>query len=387
MAERNLKLFYFIEAFTALALGIIIPAYVVYFREFGVTLFEVAVLAAVFEGTILVFELPTGKFADRFGRKLSTTVGLFLLGASGLVFNRWLSFIGFLVAEIIFGLAETFISGALEALIVDSLDAESKEGRLSRIFANRTIFRNIGLLTGMVAGGYLAGLAIGALFLPVVLAAVIALIGSLFLREPQTREYKAAATESYSIGKLFEIVKSNRLILGLFAVGLMANFAFEPADQYWQVLMDEIKGIDVRLFGFLTGAGLVLTAILARITERYFRRPTLFFAWVFIIVAGGFVMASEMSIYPAIAGLIAFFSLKSLIQPVFSTNLNIEYSTINRATFLSSFNLTCSIGEVAAALAAGLAVTFLGVPYLFLAAAVVAPIIIVVFRLILLKSR
>lgn len=387
MAERNLKLFYFIEAVTALALGIIIPAYVVYFREYGVSLLEVAVLAAVFEGTILAFELPTGKFADRFGRKLSSMVGLFLLGLSGLVFNRFLSFYGFLAAEILFGLAETFISGALEALVVDGLEEESKKTRLSRIFANRTIFRNGGLLIGMIAGGYLAGLAIETLFLPVVVIAVIALGASLFLREPKSREYRVAAAKTYSLKQLFDIVKGNRLILGLFAVGLLANFAFEPADQFWQVLLHEIRGIDIRLFGFLTGTGLVLTAILARLTERYYRRPTIFFTVVFVLVAMGFIAASKMAVYPAIAGLIAFFSLKSLIQPVFSTNLNLEYAAMNRATFLSSFNLTCSIGEVAAALAAGLMVTFLGVPNLFLAAAVVAPIIIVVFRLILLKSR
>ncbi len=164
----------------SLAGGIILPAYVVYFRKFDITLFELAGLAAVFEATIIVFEIPTGIFADKIGRKLSTLAGFTLYALSALIFFKYLSFAGFIVAEIIFGIAETFISGALEALMVDSLDPVEKERKLGKIFANRTVFKTSALLIGMITGGLIAGKLINALFLPVLFIMLIGVLLALF---------------------------------------------------------------------------------------------------------------------------------------------------------------------------------------------------------------
>ena len=118
---RNIKVFLLAETVLAACGGFILPIYVLYFRYFCITLFQVALLAAVFEASVLVFEIPTGLFADRYGRKLSVGIGFFLFAVSGLVFLLYRNFTGFLMAEVLFGLAEAFISGAGEALAVDSI--------------------------------------------------------------------------------------------------------------------------------------------------------------------------------------------------------------------------------------------------------------------------
>lgn len=163
--------------------GLILPVYVIYFRLYDVTLFQVALLAAVFESTIILSELPTGIFADRYGRKLSTAIGFFFLIISGAVFLGWKSFYGFLAAEIIFGIGETFISGVLEALAVDSTAENDRAGTLSRLFSARTVVKTSSLSLGMIAGGMIGGAAPKYLFLPFALILFVGLLSAFLLKE------------------------------------------------------------------------------------------------------------------------------------------------------------------------------------------------------------
>ena len=132
MIRKNIRLFYALVGCQALSLGLIWPAYVLYFRHYHVTLFEVATLAAVFEASIIIFELPTGIMADRIGRKLSILAGFAAYVLSGAAFIFLQNFEGFLLAEILFGLGESLISGALDALAAAGKVASYGRGRARR---------------------------------------------------------------------------------------------------------------------------------------------------------------------------------------------------------------------------------------------------------------
>lgn len=382
MISRNIKIFYVLEALLSLFGGIILPVYVVYFRHYGITLFQVAVLAAVFETTIIVFELPTGHFADRFGRKLSTAIGFLLFALSGSIFIFFRSFGGFLIAEIIFGLAETFISGALEALAVDSIEQQQRPSYLPRLFANRTVFRTSALLLGMISGGFLASKELSLLFYPFTAIAVIGFVTALFLTESGLSEKADTPGESREKpASLRQAIFGHRAVLALFAVGLLANFAYEPADQFWQVLFSEIKDLPVSLFGILTAAGLGVVALSAGFTKKLYSKLSLYLSGCFLLMAAGIFGAVQLNLYPAVAGIVIYFIMKELVRPAVSTHLNQLFESANRAAYLSSFNLTCSIGEVAAGIIAGILAQQFSVVFVFYVAAVSALIVPFVYRI------
>jgi MFS family permease len=378
LAGRNIKVFYFLEAILSLTGGIILPVYVVYFRNYDVSLFQVALLAAVFEATIITFEMPTGMFADRFGRKISTVVGFFFLTISAAVFFGFRSFAGFVIAEIIFGISETFISGALEALAVDSLDKSDRDKNLARLFANRTVAKTSALLVGMITGGYLAGRFLPSLFIPIIIIAAIGFTAALFLRESVREEpgaEKAKERGKSVVGAVFR----NRAVLTLFAVGLFSNFAYEPSDQFWQVLFSEIKGVPASYFGIFTAAGLILVIAIAKFSERLYNRLTPYLSVCFALVAIALFTAAITAVYPALVGIVVYFALKELVRPAISTHLNRQFESARRATYLSAFNLTCSIGEVAAGITAGLLAGKYGVVFVFWFAAMAAVAVLVIY--------
>jgi MFS transporter, DHA3 family, tetracycline resistance protein len=388
LINRNIRLFYVLEAILACLGGIILPVYVVYFRHYDISLFQVALLAAVFEATVLLFEIPTGLFADRYGRKLSTSVGFLLFGVSALVFFLWRGFAGFLVAEIIFGIAETFISGALEALTVDSLHTEDRNKYLARLFRNRTMVKTIALLCGMTGGGILAKYYLPFLFVPIVVLAALGLVISLFLREHKQQ------IEGTNDGGIWENLKSvkraisaNKIILAVFAVGILSNIAFEGVDQYWQVLFAEIKGIDVSYFGLITACGAVMVIPLVWFGERLFGRLLLYLTGTFILISVSLYLALQTPFPRCASSMVAYFALKELIKPALSTHLNRHYNSGNRAAFLSSFNMVCSVGEVAAGIMAGLLAANFGVPFVFYFSAVVALLVPVISLLIITTNK
>ncbi len=403
MIRRNIRFYFALESILSLTGGIILPVYVVYFRHFDITLFQVAFLAALFEATIIIFEVPTGYLADKYGRKLSTILGFFLYAVSGFVFFRFTSFVGFIIAEIIFGIAETFISGALEALAVDSMDITNRDNNLSKLFANRTVFKTSFLLIGMLLGGFLAGSYLSSLFIPFIIIVLIGFVIAMFLKEVgQESPTPANIKNGRSRGdlpymdengrseadllypdsgrfSLKQLLRRKPIVMALFAVGLFANFAYEPADQYWQVLFSEIKNIETSYFGIITAAGLILVIVITKFSEKLYNRLTFYLSGCFILMAISLYMTANMTIYPAIAGIVIYFALKELIRPAISTHLNRALLSERRATYLSAYNMTCSVGEVIAGICAGLLAARFGVMFIFYFSASAAVFVIVVY--------
>lgn len=109
---------------------------------------------------MVIFEVPTGVVADTAGRRLSYLLGAFTLLASTLVYLlMWqieAPFWGWAFASALIGLGFTFFSGAVEAWLVDALDATGYTGGLDTVFGKGQTVMGAAMLTGSVAGGFIA---------------------------------------------------------------------------------------------------------------------------------------------------------------------------------------------------------------------------------------
>jgi len=377
---RNIKVFLFTEAILAACGGFILPIYVLYFRYFGMTLFNVALLAAIFEATILVFEIPTGLLADRFGRKLSVIIGFALFAISGAVFIFWQSLAGFITAEVLFGLSEAFISGAAEALAVDSIAPEHRETMLGKMYTARSRIRIAASVLAMLTAGFVFSRFVEVTFVPVLLGGLAGLgIAFLFQRRPGREEDGATPRIWTPVRNMMRQLSRISMLKIIFFASLVANFSFEGADQFWQVLASEQFNIDPDYFGIITAAGALLAFILVgtiiRKSAGSLTMPLL------ILIMAGVAISSMPNILPDLLPylLVVYFLGRELIKPLFSVAINRRISSAGRATFLSGYNLTCSIGEVASGLAVGFLASRLGLPIVFVACGTILVLISLVF--------
>ena len=106
-----------------------------------------------------IFEIPTGVLADTRGRRASFLLSIAVL-AVGTVGYLLVAEIGgsltlFVIASVIMGLGYTFYSGAMEAWVVDALQATGYEETLDNIFARSATVSGAAMLIGTVGGGFI----------------------------------------------------------------------------------------------------------------------------------------------------------------------------------------------------------------------------------------
>ena len=115
---------------------------------------------AFFTAGLVLFEVPTGVLADMRGRRFSYLVGTVTLTIATifylLMWRASAAFWAWALASLFLGLGFTFFSGAVQAWLVDALKATGFSGSLDRVFAKGEIVEGCAMLTGSIAGGYLA---------------------------------------------------------------------------------------------------------------------------------------------------------------------------------------------------------------------------------------
>jgi MFS family permease len=115
---------------------------------------------AFFTAGLVLFEVPTGVIADIRGRRLSYLLGTLTLTISTVLYLlMWritAPFWAWAAASALLGLGFAFFSGAVQAWLVDALKASRFTGQLDSVFARGEIVEGVAMLTGSVAGGYLA---------------------------------------------------------------------------------------------------------------------------------------------------------------------------------------------------------------------------------------
>ena len=97
-----------------------IPILIIFYESHGLSLEQGITLKAILSAAIFVGEVPSGYFADRFGRKTSLICGCFLWLLGWLIYCTQGQFSWFVAAEILTGLGGSLMSGTDSAIAYDT---------------------------------------------------------------------------------------------------------------------------------------------------------------------------------------------------------------------------------------------------------------------------
>ncbi|RZT78162.1 putative MFS family arabinose efflux permease [Micromonospora violae] len=134
-------------------LVLLYPLYVVFFADTGLSVGQIASLFVVWSAAGIVFEVPSGAWADVVSRRLLLSLAP-LVTAAG--FALWVlvpSYPAFALGFLLWGAGGALVSGALEALVWTELDRLGAVDRYARVLGRA---RTAGVL-GVVVSGVLAG--------------------------------------------------------------------------------------------------------------------------------------------------------------------------------------------------------------------------------------
>ncbi len=104
-----------------------LPVLTIYYQLKGLSFLQIGTLWGITTVTIFLSEIPTGLFADKFGRKASVIAAMMfqLLGEILFIFAN--NYLFFVVIQIVAGLGFAFQSGCIQALVYDFLKEKNRE--------------------------------------------------------------------------------------------------------------------------------------------------------------------------------------------------------------------------------------------------------------------
>ncbi len=153
--ESNIKkanLYKFLISFTLFS-GVLIP----FFLDWGkISFTEVMILQSWFMLWIFILEIPTGVIADKIGRKNTLILAGLSFSLATIIYPSIPSLYIFLIAEFLFAVGVSLVSGSLNAIIYDSLKEIGKEKNSKKVFLRLSTFSRIALLVSAPIGSIIA---------------------------------------------------------------------------------------------------------------------------------------------------------------------------------------------------------------------------------------
>ncbi|MBT4124226.1 MAG: MFS transporter [Candidatus Pacebacteria bacterium] len=126
-----------------------------FFLAKGLNYADIAVVFGVFSVAGFLFEIPTGFFGDKFGRKASVIVGLLTMTITSIIWTQLETTMQFAFYAAVWMLGISFISGSLEAYIYDYLKDQKKLKIYDEIISFSGSVNYFAAGIGSIIGAYL----------------------------------------------------------------------------------------------------------------------------------------------------------------------------------------------------------------------------------------
>lgn len=323
--------------------------------------FHLVLVGTVLETACFLFEIPTGVVADLYSRRRSVLIGVFLYGIGFLMEGALPWFGTVLLAQVVWGCGDTFITGALEAWI-----ASEEAGKpMDKVFMRGSQLGQFGGISGVVMGTLLGNLN---LQLPIVLAGILCLLfGLVLLRIMPETNFSPALDGRQGLlrdfANLFKLnlsfVKGAPVLLALLAITLCGGLASEGFDRLStahfleDTVMPDVGPLNsVTWFGVisLVGSGLGILAsqlLINRMEKKGTIRRTSFV----MFASAGYILclvlfATSRSFWLMLIVFLLAGLMRTIKEPVLAAWMNDHVEERMRATVFSTNGQLDSFGQI-----------------------------------------
>ena len=333
----------------------------IFLLDAGLSNLEAFAANAFFTAGMVIFEVPTGIVADTIGRRASYLLGTLTLAATTLAYVLlWqveAAFWLWAIVSVGLGLGFTFFSGAVEAWLVDALNATGFTGSLETVFGRGQVVTGVAMLVGSVAGGYIAQ--VTSLGVPFVLRGVILVVMFVLAfvvmkdvgftpgeRDGMARGVRRIWGASLQYGWHVPAVKWVMLAAPFTAgVGIYAFYALQP---YLLELYGDEEAYGIAgLVAAIVAAAQIVGGLTAPWIRRAFARRTSALLLVYAASAASLLLIGLIEHFVVALALISVWGLAfAAASPIRQAFLNGLIPSQQRATILSFDSMLGSSGGV-----------------------------------------
>ncbi|WP_142975671.1 tetracycline efflux MFS transporter TetA(P) [Clostridium perfringens] len=356
------KTYLLFSAITAMCFSLVATVMIVYHIEIvHLNPLQLILVGTTLELACFIFEIPTGIVADVYSRKLSIVIGGVLTGVGFILEGSISSFIFVLVAQIVWGLGSTFISGSLEAWIAE----EEKNKDLDEIYIKGAQAGQIGAFIGIVLSTVIANFSVR---LPIIVSGVLFIILALFLwlYMPENNFKPSAPGDLNTFKKMvytfksgLKIVKSKSIIMILLAVTLFYGLSSEGYDRLsnahflQDTTLPKLGNLSsVTWFGIFGILGMILSFIVMHFMAKNLKNEDnrkngkLLLCINILYISSMLIFALTKNFSLMLIAYLATNTFRIINEPIFSAWLNGHIDDNSRATVLSINGQMNSLGQI-----------------------------------------
>jgi len=360
-SRRVIVSYFTIAGLFTLAAALIWGVNTLFLLDAGLDIFGVFIANAAFTAGSMIFEIPTGVLADTHGRRLSFLLSVLILFATTLAYVAVARFDGGLLAfslvSIVMGLGFTFYSGAVEAWLVDALDATGFDGQLDRVFARGSMVTGAAMLVGTVGGGLLGTLDLS---LPYVVRAImlIAVFAVAFVAmhdlgyTPRTLRWAGYPSEMRRVAQSSVTYGWHNRSIRLLMTASFFQWGFLAWGFYaWQPYFLELLGNDAVWVAGVVAALISVSIIVGNVVVDWFsqycgRRTTLLIVATVLQTSAAIAVGFVESFSLAVAMLLIVTAMSGVMGPVRQAYLHQLIPSQQRASVISFDSMIGSSGSV-----------------------------------------
>ena len=356
------KTYLLFSAIAAMCFSLVATVMVVYHIEIvHLNPLQLILVGTTLELACFIFEIPTGIVADVYSRKLSIVIGGVLTGVGFILEGSISSFVFVLVAQIVWGLGSTFISGSLEAWIAE----EEKNKDLDEIYIKGAQAGQIGAFIGIVLSTVIANFSVR---LPIIVSGVLFIILALFLwlYMPENNFKPSAPGDLNTFKKMvytfksgLKIVKSKSIIMILLAVTLFYGLSSEGYDKLsnahflQDTTLPKLGNLSsVTWFGIFGILGMILSFIVMHFMAKNLKNEDnrkngkLLLCINILYISSMLIFALTKNFSLMLIAYLATNTFRIINEPIFSAWLNGHIDDNSRATVLSINGQMNSLGQI-----------------------------------------
>ena len=335
-----------------------IHAYALLLLARGLTLVQISLIETILIGVIFLMEVPTGLLADRVGRKWSIFASTLLLMCAEFIFIFARDFNWYIVIALLTGTGFAFASGAVEAMVYDSLPGMpevDREDAMKRAMGRVNSWAQIAFVISPIIGALIIGDGAPEQFIPAialtVAALLLGLIACLSLREPASASAEKNPSSAVLFRDGFALLRHHARLrrlamLLVFTSPFTATVITTLGPPY--LTRNEVSP-------FVIGVALSAGSLLAALTQRYAYKVEQWLGqrWaiaLLISLPSLFYFLLALAAGPAATVLIVvlMYGSNDMKAPLFSAYQNALIASENRATVLSLINMFQSLYIAAA---------------------------------------
>lgn len=315
------------------------PLVVPFYTDNGLDMHQIMILQAVYSVSIVVLEIPSGYFADVIGRKRTLLLGCILASLGYTIYSFSFGFLGFLLAELVLGFGQSFVSGADSAMLYDSLLDNRKEKEYIKYEGRMVSIGNIAEAGAGIVGGFIAMISLRHNFYAQALLAYMAVPAAFLLVEPAKHE----RLKTFTFRTILDVVRDSlfvnrQLRTNIFLSAVIGTSTLTMA-WFAQPYFKHV-GVPLTWYGVLWTALNLVVGFAAMTAYRVETRmgPKRTVLLIAILIPAGYLILGFASAMWALSVMFIFYIVRGIATPILKDYIHRLTSSDVRATVLSVRN-------------------------------------------------